>query len=120
MVEQNCAYSDIDDWDWQATHLLMQIHQNLAACARILPPNTKFKNPSIGRVAVDATFRSRGYGKIIMQKAIFEAQTLFPNCPIYISAQAHLERFYAHLGFITCSAVYEEDHIPHIDMYLPQ
>ncbi|WP_117072840.1 GNAT family N-acetyltransferase, partial [Klebsiella pneumoniae] len=38
---------------------------------------------------------------------------------IVISAQAHLTAFYEKCGFTVCSDVYDEDGIPHCDMFRP-
>ena len=40
----------------------------------------------------------------------------WPGAGIRIGAQAYLEAFYVDLGFVTDSAVYVEDGIPHIKM----
>jgi ElaA protein len=38
---------------------------------------------------------------------------------VRISAQAHLERFYNHVGFARVGENYDEDGIPHLEMLRP-
>lgn len=40
----------------------------------------------------------------------------WPDKPVYLGAQAHLQNFYQSFGFIPVTEVYEEDGIPHIGM----
>lgn len=53
-----------------------------------------------------------------MREAIAATQRACPGAPIRISAQAHLQRFYGSLGFVTASDEYDEDGIAHVDMLL--
>ena len=43
----------------------------------------------------------------------------WPGRAVRISAQAHLQGFYAALGFVPVGAPYLEDDIPHIEMLRP-
>lgn len=120
VLEQDCLYPDLDDKDQLAQHLLMSSAEQdqLSAYARILPPNTRFKEVSIGRVVVAQRDRDKGLGRDLMLWAIEECARLYPAQTVRISAQAHLEPFYASLGFVTDSEPYEEDGIPHLEMRL--
>ena len=82
----------------------------------MLPPNERFAERSIGRVITAQQFRGTGLGRDLMQCALDRLDARFPTDSLRISAQAHLERFYASLGFVTASAPYLEDGIPHIEM----
>lgn len=117
VVEQNCAYQDIDDKDLEAFHLLMLSDDDvLAGYCRILSPGVSYKEPAIGRVVVDENFRGTNYGKLLMKQSINETLKLFTNQAIVISAQLYLLRFYTELGFIAEGEEYDEDEIPHIKM----
>lgn|SRR5699024_2070898 len=70
VVEQECVYPELDDNDQQATHYFLKDDSKIVANVRMLPGNTIFKEPSIGRVAVAEKYRGRGYASKIMQKAI--------------------------------------------------
>ncbi len=114
VVEQRCIYLDPDGQDIEALHLLgRDAAGTLQACARLLPAAA---GPWIGRVLTAPTARGAGQGRALMQRAIAECLQRWPGQAISLSAQAHLQGFYASLGFAPVSAVYDEDGIPHIDM----
>ncbi len=116
IVEQNCAYQDIDDKDIKSFHLLCYTNENLCAYCRILPPGVSYRTVAIGRVVVNSTFRNKGYGKLIMKKAIKKSLQLFSSEIITLSAQLYLKKFYEELGFSAIGNDYLEDDIPHIRM----
>lgn len=118
VVEQACAYLDPDphDTDGDAQHLLAWHGHTLVACARVLPPGATFAHPSIGRLAVDANWRGRGLGRVLLARAFALATQRWPGVPITLAAQAHLQAFYAAAGFVAIGAPYDEDGIPHVDM----
>jgi ElaA protein len=118
IVEQNCAYQDVDEFDLQAHHVLIISNNDLIAYARILPPNANYLQPSIGRVLVEKNYRTKNYGKQLMIYCIEQTQLLFPKQQIVISAQTYLLKFYTELGFTAIGEGYLEDNIPHIKMYL--
>ena len=57
VVEQNCAYQDVDEADRTAWHIWLQDEGGIAAYARVLAPGTVFPDVSIGRVTA-----ARGWG----------------------------------------------------------
>jgi ElaA protein len=120
VVEQHCVYLDADGYDNKAYHLLgtaSDSDNTLAAYARLFPMGIKYPDAaSIGRVLTTSNFRGQGVGQELMRQAIAHCDTLFPNTPIRLSAQHYLLRFYEAFGFATCSAIYDEDGIPHIEM----
>lgn len=118
VLEQNCAYLDIDDMDQQAFHLLVyNSTSELVAYARILTPEQcENKYCSIGRVVVKKTQRKHQFGRHLMQYAIKQSLTLFPEVPLLISAQTYLSSFYHSLGFVNTGHFYLEDDIPHQEM----
>jgi ElaA protein len=118
IVEQNCAYQDIDDMDASAKHVMLFDKDVLAAYARILPPGISYKEPAIGRVVVKKTFRGKDLGKLLMQQCIDQLQDTYTNSEIVISAQSYLLKFYSDLGFKAEGKEYLEDDIPHTKMRL--
>lgn len=116
VVEQNCAYQDIDGDDLvgENRHLLAWRDGELIAYARIL------KQPDepvvIGRVIVAAQARGEKLGNRLMEEALKSCATHWPGCEIYLGAQAHLQAFYGQFGFVPVGDIYEEDGIPHIGM----
>ena len=118
IVEQNCAYQDIDDMDASAKHVMLFDKDVLAAYARILPPGISYKEPAIGRVVVKKTFRGKDLGKLLMQQCIDQLQDTYTNSEIVISEQSYLLKFYSDLGFKAEGKEYLEDDIPHTKMRL--
>ncbi|WP_317897210.1 GNAT family N-acetyltransferase [Aurantibacillus circumpalustris] len=118
IVEQNCAYQDVDDKDTVSNHLMIFENKKLIGYCRILPPNSSYMEPSIGRVAINKDFRHNGLGKFLMQEAINKTKNLFEEHAIVISAQFYLLKFYTDLGFKVEGSQYLEDDIPHIKMRL--
>lgn len=119
VVEQNCAYPELDGKDClaQTRHLLGTDSQGqLQAYARLLAPGVSYAEPSIGRVVVHAAARGQGIAQQLMLQAIEQCGQLWPQQPITIGAQQYLLGFYQALGFRAVSAGYLEDGIPHIDM----
>lgn len=113
VVEQECAYLDIDDTDLTAHHLWLSEGEQLQAYGRIYQ---KRGAAMFGRVIVSQAYRGQGLGSILLERLIKETSALYPEQPILIGAQAHLQQFYGQAGFTAVSAEYLEDGIPHIKM----
>jgi len=118
VVEQRCAYQEIDETDEQSWHLQVMYQGQLAAYARVIPPGVKGPEAFIGRVLTVARFRGQGLAQQLMQEAIRFCRQQYPTQAIRIGAQVYLQAFYASLGFVPCSDPYDEDGIMHIDMLL--
>ncbi|MGZ4099939.1 MAG: GNAT family N-acetyltransferase [Bacteroidia bacterium] len=116
IVEQNCAYQDLDGLDQDALHLMGYTDSGIISYARILKPGVCYHEAAIGRVVVSADQRGNKHGHDLMQQAIKECCRAFNTGTIIISAQQYLEKFYSSLGFVTESEMYLEDNIPHIKM----
>jgi ElaA protein len=119
VVEQACIYLDVDGRDPIAHHVLGFEDDVLVAYARVLPAGTRFDVPAIGRVVVAPEVRGRGLARALMHEAIEAARALHGEVPLALAAQAHLEGFYASLGFVREGDAYDEDGIPHVDMRRP-
>jgi len=118
VVEQDCAYLDLDDKDDKCHHLLAYLPENnLGAYARILPPKVTFEEVCIGRIVTSPAYRGTGLGKELMHQSFAYIETLYGKVPIRISAQYYLLRFYENFGFQKVSSLYLEDGIPHVQMF---
>lgn len=115
VVEQACVYQDVDGKDPSALHLLARDGEELVAYARILPPGARFDVAAIGRVVVAPERRGEGLARALMIEAIRIARE-HHGPRVALSAQEHLEAFYASVGFVRVGDVYDEDGIPHVDM----
>lgn len=118
VVEQNCAYQDLDNKDNKALHLIGEINNEIIAYTRIFKKGDYFTNSSIGRVLVKKEFRKKELGKVIMEKSIEIIKKNTKEEKIEISAQKYLTKFYKDLGFKKTGKEYLEDNIPHIKMML--
>lgn len=118
VVEQNCAYQDLDGLDADAEHLIAWSGKEVAGYLRVLAPGTRFDDPSIGRIITAKRFRSSGLGRVLVAQGIDRARQRYPGRPVRISAQVYLQKFYESFGFKTVSEQYLEDGIPHIEMLL--
>ena len=118
VVEQRCAYADIDGRDPDAHHLLVWTadRADLAGCLRVFGPASDDRRAHIGRVATAAFARGRGLGRWMMSEAMAESARRFGAVGIEIGAQSRLEGFYRSLGFVRTGDDYMEDGIPHCPM----
>lgn len=116
IVEQNSVYQDLDNKDQKAIHVQGFIKDNLVVYCRLFKAGDYFEEASIGRVIIAEEFRNKGYGHILMDKAIELMAVLLNEHNITISAQLYLKVFYEKHGFAPIGETYIEDGIPHIRM----
>lgn len=114
VVEQNCAYQEIDDDDLIATHIFKTEGENLLAYCRVIPCAD---GVHLGRVLTVAKGRGAGLGREMLAAAINFIRQNYKGV-IHAQAQTHLEKFYASVGFRAISESYWVDNIPHTDMVL--
>ncbi|RYE75332.1 MAG: GNAT family N-acetyltransferase [Myxococcales bacterium] len=126
VVEQDCAYQDVDGLDllpgtW---HVLAYDGDALVAYARVLEATACVSHSGrtdglrIGRVLVDASQRGRRLGHELVRRCLEVCRSEHPGVEIVLSAQAHLVDFYGGFGFTATGDEYDEDGIPHVDMRL--
>lgn len=118
VVEQKCAYPDLDgqDLDGDTHHLMGWENDQLVAYLRLLDPQSQGGDVVIGRVVTAPAGRGKGLGHAMMEQALKQAEKHWPQVPIYLSAQAHLQKYYGRYGFVVAGEEYLEDDIPHIGM----
>jgi ElaA protein len=115
VVEQRCAYPDLDGLDQRAQHLLLRVGGALAGCLRLIPDEARVK---IGRVAVAPTLRRQGLARLLMLEALARCRRDFADCTVTLSGQTYLAPFYETLGFAVTSAPYDDYGLSHVDMIL--
>lgn len=118
VVEQKCPYQEVDgrDLEGDTCHLMAWDDDRLLAYLRLLDPISQGGDVVIGRVVIAEQARGQGLGHALMEQALKQAQRHWPETPIYLSAQAHLQDYYGRYGFIVAGEEYLEDGIPHIGM----
>ncbi|MCR5889192.1 GNAT family N-acetyltransferase [Hymenobacter sp. J193] len=120
VVEQTCAFQDIDGQDQAAWHLLGYAESGeLAAYARLFAAGISYPEASIGRVVVSPKFRRYGLGRQLLQESLATVAAQFGPQPIQIGAQQYLQSFYESFGFRQVGQGYLEDGIPHLHMVRP-
>ena len=121
VVEQNCAYPELDtnDCHGYTRHLMGFENNELICCARLLAPGVNYHEASLGRFAVSQHYRHKGIGTELMHQCLHQLLSIWPKSAIRISAQQYLASFYTNFGFQQTSEVYLEDGIPHIEMLFP-
>lgn len=120
VLEQNCAYLDLDNLDQDAVHMMCWREGDLLAYQRCLAPGANFSESALGRIVVSAPARGRDLGRELVRRGIRHNLERWPNNDIRINAQAYLQAFYAELGFVADGDVFDEDDIPHIQMVYPR
>ena len=118
VVEQTCAYLDVDGDDLvgENRHILGWRDGELVAYARILKSEEEFEPVVIGRVIVSSAVRGEKLGFRLMEQTLASCERNWPQKALYLGAQAHLQPFYSQFGFSPVTDVYDEDGIPHIGM----
>ena len=116
ILEQG-PYLDPDGIDRKAWHLLGRDERGaLCAYLRVVDPGERYVEPSIGRVITAPEVRGTGLGRSLVAEGLARCVAAWPEHGVRISAQAHLEAFYAGFGFQPVGAVYLEDDIAHLQM----
>ena len=119
VLEQQCAYLDMDDKDQKSLHVMVYYQNQFVAYARILPEGVSYPDAlSIGRVIIDEAYRGKKWGYPLIEFCIKYCSKKFDCKKITISAQEHLKSFYEKCGFVKQGDSYLEDNIPHIKMNL--
>ena len=118
VVEQTCPFLDPDGKDFKALHIFLEEEGEVLAYARLFQKGIVYNEASIGRVVVNPDYRTSGYGKLLMERAIKYIFEKMNETEIKIQAQSYLYNFYSSFGFIPVSEEYPEDDILHIDMLL--
>ncbi len=116
VLEQQCAYQDLDGMDDKAVHVMGFEDQEMVAYTRIFPPGVYDDYARIGRVVVRNTYRNKGMGIEIMQATMDAVKSNYQTTAMSLSAQTYLVKFYRDMGFSETGNEYLEDGIPHVLM----
>ena len=116
VVEQKCAYQEVDDIDSQACHLWFEDDEGIQAYLRLIPAGVARQEISLGRVI--AVKRRCGLGTKIVAQGIRMAEEKLQAKEIVIEAQTYVRKLYESLGFVAESEEFLEDGIPHVRMRL--
>ena len=107
VVEQECAYQELDGLDAVAEHWWVP-GSPVAAYLRVLPDGAATR---IGRVVTAPEHRGRGLGAALMRAALSSIKG-----DVVLDAQVRVRRFYERLGFVVDGPEHDEDGISHVRM----
>src|SRR5216683_2240665 len=89
VVEQRCAYPDLDGLDQRAEHLLLRQGGALAGYLRLIPYPAE-NRVAIGRVAVAELRRRQGRARLLMDEALGRCARDHRDSAITLTAQTYL------------------------------
>jgi ElaA protein len=115
VVEQRCAYAELDgrDLDPGTVHLVIgPVDAPLAYLRLLTEPGGERR---IGRVCTAPAARNRGLGRRLLAAALRVAG----DAPCVLDAQEHLTALYGGLGFVPSGPGYDWDGVPHVPMRRP-
>ena len=90
VVEQNCPYPDLENYDQKAIHIWAENDGEVLAYCRIFDKGIKYPETSIGRVLTTENGRGKNLGKQLIQYAVETIENRFKTPEIRISAQDYL------------------------------
>lgn len=134
VVEQQCAYPELDGRDLEPNSLMVwaesddEQNPQVIATLRVLrdgPSEDGLESSAghddeptcrIGRVAAHPDHRGTGLARAIFQFGLDQCAAAAPELAIVLDAQEPLEGWYESFGFARTGPTYLEDDIPHVPM----
>jgi ElaA protein len=112
VVEQECAFQELDGLDAEAEHVWTRGPAGeVVAYLRVLEGDGETR---IGRIVTAPEHRGTGAGAALMRAVLADI-----DGPVVLGAQVQAQGFYARLGFAVDGPGYDEDGIPHVPMRRP-
>jgi len=111
VVEQTCAYAELDGRDLEpgTRHVWAEEAGAAVACLRVLDDGDARR---IGRVCTRLDQRSRGLARALLDHVLGST-----SGPLVLDAQSYLADWYRTLGFVDDGDEFiDEDGIPHVPM----
>lgn len=115
VVEQECAYADLDGRDLEpgTRHVMLTDRGDLVGCARVLDDGDVWR---VGRVALARSHRGRGLADVLITTAL----AVCGGRDVVLDAQSPLAGWYGGYGFAVSGPEFVEDGIAHLPMRLSQ
>ena len=114
VVEQECAYQDVDGIDPRAVHAFLRDEAGIKAYLRVFERDKR--TAQIGRMLT--VERGAGLGGTLLKEGVRIARDVLNKDALYIEAQTYATGFYEREGFKVTSEEFLEDGIPHVEMEL--
>jgi ElaA protein len=110
VVEQECAYQELDGLDARAEHVWTRGPAGeMAAYLRVVDEGDGVTR--LGRILTAPEHRGTGAGAALMRAVLADIAG-----PVVVGAQVQAQAFYERLGFAVSGPGYDEDGIPHVPM----
>ncbi|CAA9268866.1 MAG: N-acetyltransferase ElaA [uncultured Actinomycetospora sp.] len=110
VVEQECAYQELDGVDVRAEHVWTRGPAGeVAAYLRVVDEGSGVTR--LGRILTAPEHRGTGAGAALMRAVMAGI-----DGPVVVGAQVQAQAFYERLGFAVSGPGYDEDGIPHVPM----
>jgi len=116
VVEQKCAYLEVDGKDKLAYHLFKKENEKIIAYLRVLPKGISYREASLGRIIVKQAQRGTGLGRELVARGIDFLENELHEKTIKIQAQSRLQTFYESFGFRPISDIYSDEGLFYVDM----
>ncbi|MDD7921082.1 GNAT family N-acetyltransferase [Actinomycetospora callitridis] len=112
VVEQECAFQELDGLDAGAEHVWTRGPAGeVVAYLRVLEGGGETR---IGRIVTAPEHRGTGAGAALVRAVLAGI-----SGPVVLGAQVQAQGFYERLGFAVDGPGYDEDGIPHVPMRRP-
>jgi ElaA protein len=112
VVEQECAYSDLDGRDLESSARMLWAERDgvpISTLRLLIDPDGRAR---IGRVATAVAARSGGVAARLVTQAIESSGAR----EVVLEAQSQLQGWYERFGFVRSGPEYDEDGIRHVPM----
>jgi len=122
VVEQQCAYPELDGRDLEPGAVMIWAQENqdsqnddgaITATLRVLREVDGFR---IGRVVASSAVRGTGVAGELMRQALQYCAEQSAEAAVVLDAQQPLEGWYGSFGFVRTGEPFLEDEIPHVPM----
>ncbi|MDQ2750670.1 MAG: GNAT family N-acetyltransferase [Actinomycetota bacterium] len=114
VVEQSCAYPELDGRDLEPSARLVWAECDGAVLATLRLLIDPDETARIGRVATNSAARGRGLAGELMRRAL----DLAAGRPVVLHAQSYLVAWYEQFGFVRSGPDFDDDGIAHAPMRL--
>lgn len=114
VVQQDCAYQDLDGKDYDSLHVFFESDGKVTAYLRAFIREEGVVQ--MGRVLT--VTHGIGLGGKLLKEGVRQIEEKFSPKSIYIEAQCYATGFYSREGFVVCSDEFMEVGIPHVSMIL--
>ena len=115
VVEQRCAYSELDGRDLERSARLVWAERDGTVLATLRILANADGSARIGRVATAAAARGEGLAARLVARAL----EIAAGKPVVLDAQSNLADWYSRFGFVRTGADFDEDGIAHTPMRRP-